>query len=309
MLSRPLVRIAAVVSFLLCVAYLAVAFFMVRGATQAERNPIERTPSSLGLAYDEVSFPSRRGDVALRGWYLRPAGDGPFATIIFVHGLGSNRASDHALDLAAELQRSGFAVLLFDLRAHGESGGERVSAGYHERSDVLGAYDFARSRGSGAVGLVGFSFGAGIALLAAADEPRIAAVVADSAFADAGDLIAQETARKTPIPEWLVPAFLPAARVIAQRLHGIDLDEVAPEEAVRRLAYPVLLAHGDLDERVPLGHGERVFAAAPEGSYLWTVTGAGHVEAYDLARPEYERRVVDYLRKTLLLEISDTIRP
>jgi fermentation-respiration switch protein FrsA (DUF1100 family) len=247
--------------------------------------------------------------VALRGWYLRPAGDGPLATIIFVHGLGGTRSGDHALDFAAALFRSGFAVLLFDLRAHGESGGDRVSAGYHERGDVLGAYDFVRSRGSGAVGLVGFSFGAGIALLAAGDEPRITAVVADSAFADAGDLIAQETARKTPIPEWVVPAFLPAARVMAQQLHGIDLGKVAPEEAVQRLAYPVLLIHGDLDERVPFSHGERVFAAAPEGSDFWTVMGAGHVDAYDLARQEYERRVVDYLRQTLLLEDSDANRP
>jgi pimeloyl-ACP methyl ester carboxylesterase len=187
-------------------------------------------------------------------------------------------------------------VLLFDLRAHGESDGSRVSGGYFERRDVLGAYEFLVERGAapGSVGVLGRSMGAGIAIMAAAQETGIAAVVADSPFAAVDDLIAQETARKTPIPKGIVPVFLPAAKLFASTLYAIDLGELVPEDDVTRLAYPVLVIHGEADERIPASHGRRVHEGAPAGSELWLLPGVDHADAF-LEQPEaYVERVVGY---------------
>ena len=79
-----------------------------------------------------------------------------------------------------------FSVLLFDLRARGESGGNRSSKGDREQWDLLGAIDYVEARGIPVehIGLLGFSLGAGVAILAAAQEPRIPAIVSDSGFTD-----------------------------------------------------------------------------------------------------------------------------
>lgn len=275
------------------VGYLAVAFLMVRGATNSERRPLTDHPSNHALSFEDVTFEARGGGPALRGWLL--PGDAASPHVIIVHGLDGQRTDSDALDVAAGLVESGYNVLLFDLRGHGESDGERVSGGYFERDDVLGAYDFLQARGAERIGLLGYSMGAGIAVMTAALEPGIQAVVADSPFASVNDLIAQETARRTPMPEAVVPVFLPGARLIARVFYDIDLGELRPEGAVRDIAYPILVIHGEADDRIPASHGRRVYAAAQPGSELWSLSDVGHVASWQAAPDEYMRRVVDYL--------------
>jgi pimeloyl-ACP methyl ester carboxylesterase len=298
-LPRPRIILAATAGVLL-LAYVLIALGIAWGATRADREEFEAAPEDYGLAYEEVVFPSRGDDVDLRGWLLDGDEGAPY--LIFVHGLGGQRTGDNALEIASALiDDDGYNVLLFDLRAHGTSGGGRVTAGDSERMDVLGAYDFVVSRGAepGQIGLMGFSFGAGVALMAAAQEPGVDAVVADSPFADVRDLLAQEAARKTPIPEFVAPIFLPAASVFADLLYGIDLGDVRPERDVAGLAYPVLLIHGEADSRIPVSHSRRILDAAPAGSQLWTVPGADHVDAFLEEPEEYLRRVREYFERRL----------
>ena len=74
------------------------------------------------------------------------------------------------------------AYCYFDLRARGESGGNRSSEGDREQWDLLGAIDYVKARGIPVerIGLLGFSLAAGVAILVAAQEPRIPAIVSDS---------------------------------------------------------------------------------------------------------------------------------
>ena len=190
------------------------------------------------------------------------------------------------------------SVLLFDLRGHGSSEDGRLSGGYYERRDVWGAYDYLREwqgAEAGEVGLVGFSMGAATAMLSAAEEPGIGAVVADSPYAVASELLAQETARSTPFPAWLTPVFIPAVSLLADWRYGIDIGTLAPEQAVARLDYPTLVIHGDADRRIPVSHGARVAEAGPPGTELWRVHSARHVEAFESNPDEYVERVAEYL--------------
>jgi cephalosporin-C deacetylase-like acetyl esterase len=59
-----------------------------------QRLPITDTPASVGLAYEDVSFPATDG-VRLRGWFV-PAGRQPAPTIVWVHGWMWNRAGNIA---------------------------------------------------------------------------------------------------------------------------------------------------------------------------------------------------------------------
>ena len=277
--------------------YVLFGLALVYMATRPEeRKPFEQMPADFGLSVEEVTFTPRGGELKLQGWLLPGAEGAPY--LIFVHGINSQRTNAKAVELASRLvHESGYNVLMFDLRAHGTSEGSKVTAGQEERDDVLGAYDFALSRGAvpGRIGLVGQSYGAGIAIMAAALEPGVVAIVADSPFTSVEDKAASEVALRTPIPEWSVSLFMPVASVLGDLLYGIKLGELRPEEDVSKLTYPVLVVHGEADPRTPVEQGRRVHAAAPQGSELWTPPGVEHTKAFEVFPDEYPQRVTAYL--------------
>ena len=132
---------------LLAVGYAGVSYLIASGVTAAEREEQHDHPSDYGLRYEDVEFPSRKGDVTLEGWYLPSICCGP--TVIMVHGITSNRSGGEATELAAELVKACFNALLFDLRAHGSSGGDRLTGGIDEAQDVLGPTTTFGRAGSG----------------------------------------------------------------------------------------------------------------------------------------------------------------
>ena len=310
-MSRALLFVLAI-ALLLTGVYAYVSYAMASSVTTPDRSVADQYPEQFGLHYEEVTFPPRGdkwADVALRGWLIGegvPADHGDRFTVLLVHGLNSNRAGDNALALADRLYDLGYSVLLFELRGHGESDGDQVAAGYLERWDVLGAYDFLVERGvpPERIGVLGNSMGGATALLAVAEEPGIGALVVDSAFADLRDMIAQETARTTVFPEWMVPLFIPGMSLLSSLLYGIDIGAVVPERAAATLDYPILIIHGDADTRIPVGQGVRIHASSPAGSEVWLVPGSDHVDSFLDSPDEYVRRIDAYFRSQLQRHVA-----
>ncbi len=257
------------------------------------------SPSDYGVEFQSVGFRSRRGDVMLDGWYLPRRERMPVA--VFAHGVGVGRTGDGMTELGAMLNRKGFGILMFDLRAHGLSEGKRISGGWHERLDILGAYDYLLSLGVAPadIGLLGVSMGAAAAALAAVEETGIGALVLDTPYASASELILQETAIRTPFPEWFTPVFVPGAVFLARALFDIRVRDMDPERAVSELDYPVMVIYGTEDSRIPPEHSRRVFDASAEGGALWVVEGAGHADSFVKHKSGYADRVEEYFLSRL----------
>ena len=98
---RAWIGIAAAL-VVVAVGYLLVAFLIARGTTAAEREPHEGDPGDFGLAFEEVRFKPRDDDLALEGWYVPGAPDGP--VVLFVHGQGSQRTGDDILPITADFR-------------------------------------------------------------------------------------------------------------------------------------------------------------------------------------------------------------
>ena len=284
---------------LLVVAYGLISYLIASGVASVDRKPQEDDPAAHGLTYEDVEFQSRKGGVTLSGWYVHSTAKK--ATLIFVHGINSNRSGDKAVELAERLVARGFDVLMFDLRAHGTSGGDSATYGFNERWDLLGAFDFLLGRGvaAGRIGVVGFSMGAGTSLLALAEEPRIQALVVDSPYAKGSDLVAHEAARQTPFPEWIMPVFIPTVKLMAKGIYGVDIGFLQSESAASRLPYPILVIHGMEDSRIPYSHGVRVHKAAHPDSQIWLVPQVDHVDAFLTHPGEYVDRVTAYMETRL----------
>ena len=180
-----LISVAALAA-LIVLAMFAYGAWVAHNLTLQERMPVSGHPMQLGLPWEDVAFPSRGDAVPLVGWYLPAPGDS--RSVIVIQGTDQHRndPATRALELGRDLVDRRFSVLLFDLRARGESVVNRSREGDREQSDLLGALDYVEARGIRVerIGLLGFSLGAGVAILVAAQEPRIADIVSDSGFMD-----------------------------------------------------------------------------------------------------------------------------
>ncbi len=128
------------------------------------RSPILRTPADVGLAYEDVTFPSADG-VPLEAWFIPR--EGADTLIIANHPLNFSRygypshlspwqefgapgGNTFEVDYIADyriLHDAGYAVLTYDFRNQGVSGSANGGVGghiFHSR-DVLGSLAFART--------------------------------------------------------------------------------------------------------------------------------------------------------------------
>jgi pimeloyl-ACP methyl ester carboxylesterase len=219
-------------------------------AVRPPRLTIPLSPRDVGLAVEEVTVRADDG-VALAGW-LAPRPGAP--AVIVLHGYPAEKTD--MLPLAAALAPR-FTVLLMDLRYFGASGGAVTTLGLRERGDLRRAVDVLVERGAPAVGVFGFSLGGAVALLTAAEDPRLRAVAAYAPFADLRDL-------GHDLYWWLGPlryALVGLMRGWSWLAFRADLTRPAPEVVARRLAIPVLLIASRADEQIPFAHAERLRAA------------------------------------------------
>ncbi|MFC1949005.1 alpha/beta hydrolase [Chloroflexota bacterium] len=287
-LKKWWLRIGLALVAVVVIAVLGISVFLGHSMITPERKPVEGTPADLALAYEIISFPSQEDEIILRGWYL-PVEDSE-QVIIIVHGGDGNRAdpSIGLLDIASGLVEGGYNVLMFDLRGHGESDGDRMSAGYYETRDLAGAVGYAGKQGFESIGVMGFSMGAATTLMAAAENYEIDALVADSSYADLQDMMKPEFSKRTRFPA----SFLPPLLFMVKLMYGVDFTAVSPVEAVPDIdPRPVFFIHGKLDDTVPVEHAHRLYEASgsPE-SQLWVVPESGHVRAHITRPAEYMNR-------------------
>jgi uncharacterized protein len=255
--------------------------------------------------YRDVTFTPRGKTYNVFAFYL-PGNPGAPA-LISVHGYRGSRHDEFHLERAMALRDLGYTVLSLDLSDGGgdtiDSG--RIAMGDAERWDVLGGFDYLLTQGFTAdqIGLVGESMGGATVLLAAAAEPRIRAVWADSAYTRADTVIA-ERMQQSGLPSIIVPGGM----VWGWLLTGDKLWEAAPIDAANSFAtnrQAVYLVHCELDTTVQFHHGRDMFAnyqSAGVDVTFWDVPNLGHVAAFFDHRAEYMSRLDRFFKSHLTAE-------
>jgi pimeloyl-ACP methyl ester carboxylesterase len=273
-----------------------------------QRHPlsVDITPRTLGIEFENVRFPARGDDIGISGWFI-PCGQSRKA-IVFVHGKDANRTLEFDPDLdddipgiftelAVSLNKKGFALLMIDLRGHGQSGQARFGFGRTERFDVLGAVDWLLLRGyrPDSIGVLGESMGAATTIGAASIDGRIQAVVANSSFAELAPLVEQSWGSVTHLPG----LFLPMTNWIGRHWFGCDIDTTRPVDEIATIHRPVLLIHGDSDPVIPVEHSRKLKKAAGGFAELWECRSDKHLGSYFVDAQAYADKVALFFDRHL----------
>jgi pimeloyl-ACP methyl ester carboxylesterase len=104
---------------------------------------------------EEVTF--QTDDVTLRGWFVKPDGPGPHPAVVLLHGAGPQTGDGMPARIYGNaFLRSGIAVLTYDKRGVGGSGGTYGRNRYRDFiDDGISAVRYLQSRSDVAAGSIG----------------------------------------------------------------------------------------------------------------------------------------------------------
>lgn len=239
----------------------------------------------------DVEFESGSGS-KLRGWLIpgrRGAG-----VIVLMHGFRGDRRQ--MLGRAPFLGKAGYSLLLFDFQAHGESPGEQITIGHLESRDAQSAVEFMKMSCPGEkLGVIGLSMGGAAAVLAS-PALDVDAMALEEVYPDIDRATANRMERY--MGSWargLAPLLIMQLPLRA----GIGRAALRPIDHVGSIKAPKLFIAGAKDRHTKLDESSELFAAASEPKELWVVEEASHVDVHQIAKEEYERRVLEFFEKRL----------
>lgn len=283
-LTLGVIAIPAVTLYVAARCYSAEA-----GGFVGQNHPIDPSIAvdKLG-AVENVTIPFEGG--SLRGVYAPSRNR---AAVLLCHGSSGDRYG--LLAEAEALHKQGFGVLLLDFPGHGESDGS-VHWSDGEVRAVRAGVDYLAARSeldANRLGILGFSMGGYIAAIAAAQDPRLHAVVLSATPTDARVHTLYEYRRWTWVGQ--------RAALWALERHGMDLNGPAPIREVARIApRPLLIFGGKQDLVVPESMLRSLFDAAREPKQLVLIEGGHHGDYADLRESPYLKTLVDFFERALL---------
>ena len=249
-------------------------------------------PSDLGFKFAAGNLLTEEG-IELAYFYVPTSSSLVRGNLVILHGKDS--AKEIYLEYLPQLVPFGYNVLLYDARAHGRSGGEFTTFGYHEWRDVvLATAKLRHLAGDYPTGVFGHSMGGAVALQALARSGSIEFGIVESTFTHLGKITNAYASRQTglPLPYWLTDAILDRA----ERLAGFEHRAVEPLRAAREIRQPTLIVHGELDQRIDVDNARQLYAAlASTTKELYIIPGAGHDDITEIGDDGYWWRLRAFL--------------
>ncbi len=211
----------------------------------------------------------------LHGWLVHARTQPATITVLYCHGNGGNVTNVGWI--AERLAGRGLDVLVFDYRGYGRSEGETTDEwGLYADADAAYGY-LTRERGvpPERLALYGHSLGTTAAIDVASRRSCASLVV------EAGLSSASEMASVTMpwLPRWL---------------HWLGKNRFESARKIAGVRCPVLIAHGTMDQIIPVEQGRALYAAAHEPKRLMLIEGGDHLLP-DFGGNSYLNSIADFI--------------
>ena len=198
------------------------------------------------------------------------------------------------------LAQKGFTSIALDLRAHGESEGRFCTFGVKEKKDIssLIAYLLEHESVHEPIGIWGQSLGGAVSLQAMATDKRIAFGVIESTFGDFHSIVHDHAKHYLgfnikPITNYLICR--------AGRIADFDSSMAAPIEHCKQIDQPILLVHGEQDEKISVAYARKNFNNIKSNyKELLLIPKAKHTNVWELGGDEYKDRIINFVNSVAL---------
>ena len=184
--------------------------------------------------------------IELKGKYFNVS-DSASCLYIFAHGWA--RSWQNMLKYYPVVDDCQCNILMYDHRAHGESGGQFPTGGVMEAKDLLTISEWvisAKKYDWNQIAWLGSSWGAGAALIAGADDRSPAFIIADSPYQDWYTAIFERAIED--YGSW-INGIAPAVMLWVNIRADLNYKEASPMEAAKNITEPVLLIHSKADPK------------------------------------------------------------
>ncbi len=253
--------------------------------------------------FEELSLVTREG-LRLAGYYWsssKTTEKGQYEkTVILVHGMMDSGAGMGYL--AEEYHERYWNVLCIDLRAHGESGGTKMTMGYREADDIALWVDLISvNYPSSSVFLHGVSMGGAAVLmycgLSSRLPPCVKGVISDSSYASYTETFIRLLYLVVK-NQFVSLSIVQGTSLVSWLLSGVRFGLMSPIKMINRITVPILFFHGQKDVLIPPGMVQKMMEKASAlGAESVIIPEAPHIGAYFYARELYMQRIDDFYRR------------
>jgi uncharacterized protein len=284
--------------FLASVVFTAIPYF-IAGDMVNRHVTFNETWTGLeyGLNPEKLTLTTSDG---LRVVAYEVAVEQPKAVVIFLSGI-HNPSVTAFFGHARMLLDSGYASILLEMRAHGESDGDVIALGYQEYRDTQAVVDYIKGNNQYAdvpVVVYGLSMGAVTAINAIGQIAEIDGVISMSAYSSFDDVFVDNMG----IPEPFASAQRFFVRLYTSSKYGFESRHITPKNQIQNLGNrPALLIHSTGDSQIPYANLERIMAQAPDHVETWVREGDLHfiVQPGRFLTPEEDTEYADRILRFL----------
>lgn len=259
--------VKAVIFWLLSLGLLGYGLLVIIAATRSDRLIYQPPrPSTYDRLPGLVRLAARDGTPLAAVWLPNPKAK---HTLLVFHGNGCDLGQEEPF--LRELHARGYAVMGWDYRGYGLSGG--LPSEQHLYEDTRVVLSHLQTVGNVPLKNIvayGRSLGGGAAVHLAAREP-IGGLILESSFTSAFRVMTR----------WTVLPF----------------DKFPSLARMRDVTCPVLVMHGTRDPVIPFWHGQALYEAAREPKTFLEVPGGGHYSLPDDAGERFWGTLTEFTGK------------
>jgi len=260
-----MILISLIVGLLLLYLLLTlISFYIVH---QMPRNPVT-DPPDWGTVTDTEIIAIDGGKLEV--WRVEPEGESR-GIVLLAHGWGRNR--DRMVNRARLFGKMNFTTVMHSARDHGNSSPKKMMNGLRFAEDIETVLNWVGQP----VILYGHSMGSMGAIITASRNPStVGRLIMEASFPNTGQALRN-------LYRWVNPVFgilMGPMIVFWMNLFYPNFNKIHPARLAPQIRVPVLIVHGENDNRFPASYAPRLQEAfRPGQADLFIAKGAGHSDA------------------------------
>lgn len=245
----------------LVILYSLLSFIVAFTAFSIGEETYKFSPSDLGIPYEEIQI--EIDNTFISTWWIPSNSE---TTVIMLHGLRSQKASQEMLEKIKIFNDTGLSVIAIDFRNHGLSGEGNFTFGIDEINDVYTTINyFYENKGLNSFGIWGFSYGATTALFSGLEfynqtsNVELLGIFAESPYLDLLEVFTDQVAYRTPLNKTMANLLKPGTIFLTNLVFDFDFNSVKKSFGSKNeISFPTVVVSCAKDEIVPASQSRQI---------------------------------------------------